>query len=152
MTGPGVEETAASFMGLGVSQSHGKWSIKFCLRHFGASSAVRELPLHKTPVWVRLLHLHPSVFFWGVISWKGAATLLSPRVHLSSSLSTSVFVCLCFCPPTSSSFSIFSSLCQQCHVVLFQGVSTVCPVIYIQGSRGHIGVCVCQQCVWYCMQ
>ena len=42
---PGLQ-SAASFMGLGVSGSHWSKSIKFHLRHSGLSSAVWELPFH----------------------------------------------------------------------------------------------------------
>ena len=95
MTGPGVAETAASFMGLGVSQSHGKWSIKFCLRHFGASSAVRELPLHSTPVWVCLLHLL-CLCYSGVSSIERELPLCSTPecicLHLRPPLSLSAYV------------------------------------------------------------
>ena len=49
MTGPGTAETAASFMGSGVSESHERRSIKLPFRHSGVSSAVRELPVRSSP-------------------------------------------------------------------------------------------------------
>ena len=64
-TGPGAAETATSSMGSGVSESHGRWGIKFCFHHSGV-----------------------------VVSWRRAATLFHPGVHLSSSSSASICVTL----------------------------------------------------------
>ena len=47
-TRPGAGESAASFVGSGVSGSRER-SIKFRLRHSGVSKAVRELPLRSSP-------------------------------------------------------------------------------------------------------
>ena len=59
-------ETAASFMGSGVSGSHERRSIKFRLRHSGLPSDVRELPLRSSPesvfVFARLRLSPPSSF------------------------------------------------------------------------------------------
>ena len=64
----------------GVSESHGRWGIKFRLRHSGV-----------------------------IVSWKGAAALLCPRVCLSSSSYVSVFARLRVRLPTSS-ISVFVCL------------------------------------------
>ena len=48
MAGPGAEKTAATFMGWGVSGSHERESINFCV-HSGVSSVVRELPVRPSP-------------------------------------------------------------------------------------------------------
>ena len=77
---PGAVETAATFMGSGVSRLHERRSIKFC------------------------------VSLWGVVSCEGAATSLIPRVSLSSSSFLSVCARLRLRPSPSSSISVFVCL------------------------------------------
>ena len=72
--------------------------------------------------------------FWGVISSKGAAISLSPRVSLSLSSSVSVFVCL----------HLHQSL-SQCQVVGPEGISCLSSVLH-GGSGNHYGVCVLSLC------
>ena len=102
------------------------------------------------------LHLPLPSSLWGVVSCQGAATLLIPRVSLSSSLSVSVFIYLClhhsgvlsavrelqlhwstewvcFHLPLSQSLSIpvFAHLCLQ----LSSSVSVTVPGGWSRGCR-----------------
>ena len=96
-------------MGSGVSESHER-SIKFRLRHCGCCQLQESCNFTRPQsesVFVFFclrLRLSPSSSFWGVVSCKGAATSLVPRVSLSSSSSVSVFVCLRLRLSPSSSF------------------------------------------------
>ena len=73
-------------MGSGVSVSHGRWGIKFRLRHSGVvvswkGTAVLFDPRVRQSSTPECRLRHPGL----VVSWKGAAALFDPRVHLSSS-------------------------------------------------------------------
>ena len=119
-------ETATSSMGSGVGVSHGRRGIKFRLCHSGVVvSCSAQLQDASIFFFVCLCLCHSGV----VIRWRRAATLLHPRVCLSSSLYVSIFIYLHLHPPTllfihlcfwlhiSPSFSIFVHLCGSAMVV-----------------------------------
>ena len=114
---PGAAETAASFMGSGVSRSHERRSIKFCLRHSGVSSAVRELPLRSSPEWVYLRLRHSGVSSAvRKLPLRSSPEWVCLRLHLSPSSSLYIFVCLCHSARW-----------------LIQRASAVCPMFNIEG-------------------
>ena len=77
----------------------------------------------------------PSSSLWGIVSWKGAAALLCPRVCLSSSSYVSVFARLRVRLPTSS-ISVFVCLRGSATVVC---TLTVCAVFH--ALRTNEGLC-----------
>ena len=102
MTGPGAAETAASFIGSEVSESHERKSTKFLLRHSGVSSAVKELPIRSSPQRVPL-YLSPSSSASVVVTL--GCRQLQRSCHFARPQTESVSVSVCFrlrLPPSSS--------------------------------------------------
>ena len=106
MTGPGAAETAASFIGSEVSESHERKSTKFLLRHSGVSSAVKELPIRSSPQRVPL-YLSPSSSASVVVTLGCRQLQRSCHFARPQSESVSVFVGLRLRPSTSSPVSDF---------------------------------------------
>ena len=136
MTGPGAAETAASFIGSEVSESHERKSTKFLLRHSGVSSAVKELPIRSSPQRVPL-YLSPSSSASVVVTLGCRQLQRSCHFARPQSESVSVFVGLRLRPSTSSPVSDFVYLRLRLSPSWYQVVgpeSVGClSTVYIEG-------------------
>ena len=159
-------------MGSGVSVSHGRWGIKFRLRHSGVvvswkGAAVLFDPRVRqssTPECVCLLCLLPSSSPWGSGQLKGSCRFVRPqsasvlvfvclRLCLPPSSSAYVFVHLRFCLPPLSSISVF--VCRRCRLCIRWSTSeglvatvvcalTVCAVFHAVRVKAFVVLwCLC---------
>ena len=120
-TRPGAAETAASSMGSGVSESHGKWGINSI----------------------------PSSSLWDSRLLKGSCRFAPPqsasvflffclRLRLPPSSSAYVFAHFCFRLPRSSCSSVIVCLCGSATVVY---MLTVCSVFHGVRVKAFVVLC-----------